>query len=182
VINKYSTRKNADTFLTEQAAAGHRCFFGCNWEPLFSTVFRNDIIESIRKRLPVEYYNPAFDSGLFFRTMEILQTCNEDNDYDLICVDFTGIDKAGHSYGFDDNEHYRSALQIVDSYTVDLLDSIKHRKTFDKEDWLIILTTDHGGRLRNHGEQTPLERITWTAVNKKIEITDELINYVKQDR
>ncbi len=32
-----------------------------------------------------------------------------------------------------------------------VVDAMKARKTFDKEDWLVLVTADHGGKGTNHG-------------------------------
>lgn len=36
--------------------------------------------------------------------------------------------------------------------------AVAARPNFPKEDWLYLVTTDHGGIARNHGGQTPEER------------------------
>ncbi len=42
-----------------------------------------------------------------------------------------------------------------------------------QEDWLIIISTDHGGTGTSHGGQTPFERMTWLACNKTVELSEE---------
>ena len=37
-----------------------------------------------------------------------------------------------------------------------------------EEDWLIIITTDHGGSGSDHGGQSSEEVNTWFAVNKDV--------------
>ena len=40
---------------------------------------------------------------------------------------------------------------------------------FQSEDWLIVITTDHGGIETWHGGQTLEERSTWIVCNKPID-------------
>jgi hypothetical protein len=48
-----------------------------------------------------------------------------------------------------------------------LLDAIAARPSRNEEDWLVILTADHGGKGRIHGGQSPEERavfiLAWEA-------------------
>jgi|GEM_PF-2843176 len=53
------------------------------------------------------------------------------------------------------------------------------RSTYAEEDWLIIISTDHGGTETGHGGQTAFERMTWLACNKPIEITEENKTYAR---
>lgn len=57
--------------------------------------------------------------------------------------------------------------------------AIEARSTYAEEDWLIIISTDHGGTETDHGGQTAFERMTWLACNKPIEITEENKTYAR---
>ena len=49
-------------------------------------------------------------------------------------------------------------------------DAIQYREQNFKEDWLFIITTDHGRDAqtgKNHGGQSDSERNTWLIMNKK---------------
>ena len=64
-------------------------------------------------------------------------------------------DDAGHAHGFYPmSDQYRAALQTADGYIGACLDAIAGRSTFDDEDWLIMVTSDHGGYHVYHGEIT----------------------------
>jgi phosphopentomutase len=56
----------------------------------------------------------------------------------------------------------------MDAQVGDIWSSVQYRQeTFD-EDWLIIVTTDHGRDAnygRNHGGQSARERATWIVTN-----------------
>ena len=51
----------------------------------------------------------------------------------------------------------------------ELLQAIYSRPSFQSEDWLIIIATDHGGIETWHGGQTFEERSTWVVCNKPID-------------
>ena len=66
-------------------------------------------------------------------------------------------DHVGHGVG--DNFYpmsaaYRKALADVDFYIGMCLDAIASRATFEEEDWLILVTSDHGGYSNQHGTIT----------------------------
>ena len=73
-------------------------------------------------------------------------------EYDFILADFDDCDAVGHSNGFDPYlPDYCQAVQKTDVLVGQLLDSLL---TVSKdEEWLIILTSDHGGHGTNHGPQ-----------------------------
>lgn len=65
---------------------------------------------------------------------------------DLVIANFNGANKAGLEYGFDANvPQYKDAVLQLDTYIGQLVDGIKARKNYDKEDWLVIITSTHGG-------------------------------------
>lgn len=76
------------------------------------------------------------------------------------------------------------ALGIFSNSTADargreIIRAIEARSTYAEEDWLIIISTDHGGTETGHGGQTAFERMTWLACNKPIEITEENKTYAR---
>lgn len=68
-------------------------------------------------------------------------------------VYFHQVDATGHSIGFSpDVPEYVRAIENVDSNVGTILKSLKGRPSYSKEDWLIIVCTDHGGLHKNHGD------------------------------
>jgi predicted AlkP superfamily pyrophosphatase or phosphodiesterase len=62
------------------------------------------------------------------------------------------VDHAGHSYGFDPNAaQYISAIEIVDGQIGPILNAIEQRPNYANEDWLILISSDHGGMSTSHG-------------------------------
>ena len=71
---------------------------------------------------------------------------------DLMFVYFMGVDEAGHGYGFDPAvPQYITEIEKVDEYVGILIDAMKRRPEYNQERWLTILTSDHGGKGKEHG-------------------------------
>ena len=83
------------------------------------------------------------------RAVEIL----EQKDPDLMFLHFDGADGAGHSSGYSaDNPAYLEAIERADSGLGEVLKAIAARPRANFEDWLILITTDHGGTGTGHGK------------------------------
>jgi len=78
---------------------------------------------------------------------------------DVVFLDFDDVDIAGHNYGFSpDVNQYINAIENVDEYIGWVIDAMENRPMFENEDWLIMITSDHGGIDYSHGGQTIEER------------------------
>ena len=87
---------------------------------------------------------------------------------DLSWVYLEYTDDMGHQYG-DGLQLYR-AVELMDKQVGRLWDAIQYRQRAFNEDWLIIITTDHGRDSltgRDHGGQSPRERLGWIITNAK---------------
>ncbi len=64
-------------------------------------------------------------------------------------------DHAGHGFGYYPYAaEYHAALKVCDDEIGGVLNAIASRKMFTEEDWLVIVTADHGGWERYHGQLT----------------------------
>jgi predicted AlkP superfamily pyrophosphatase or phosphodiesterase len=103
------------------------------------------------------------DSEVTARAVEHLASA----DPDVISVYFGQVDEVGHAVGdpagkfSPDNEPYLSAIADVDHHVGQLLAALRARPQFAQEDWLILATTDHGGRDTTHGGPSAEERTIW---------------------
>ena len=89
---------------------------------------------------------------------------------DFIFVIYEPTDSTGHGYGFTiNNPRYKEAFKTADQYGLETIDAIKARETYDTEDWLIIITSDHGGIGTDHGGASIQERMTFIIANKEID-------------
>ena len=81
-------------------------------------------------------------------------------------VHFDDVDHAGHGSGFSpDNSNYINAIETVDAAIGELIIAIKNRPNYTKEDWIIIVSTDHGGIGTSHGGDTEEERTIFMIVS-----------------
>lgn len=80
------------------------------------------------------------------------------NDPDVVFLHFDETDYAGHGYGFaPDVPEYIAAIEGVDTYLGTVLSAIEERPEYAAEDWLVVVTTDHGGLGQSHGGNSPEE-------------------------
>jgi len=78
---------------------------------------------------------------------------------DVLFVHFDDVDHAGHTKGFHpDVPAYVKSIELTDTYVGRLLDVLNKRAGRADEDWLILVSTDHGGNNKGHGKNTPQER------------------------
>ncbi|MDG1832273.1 MAG: alkaline phosphatase family protein [Verrucomicrobiota bacterium] len=79
-------------------------------------------------------------------------------DYQAVFVYFGNCDGVGHKNGFHPSvSQYRDVIHQTDSYIGKLLSAIKSRPNPEDENWLILLTADHGGNGKGHsrGQKVP---------------------------
>lgn len=88
------------------------------------------------------------------------------SDDDMLFVHFDQVDGAGHKYGFGPKTpQYVSAIGGVDKLVAEDLAAIRARKTYANEEWMVLVTTDHGGEGHNHGAQTEVCRTIFIIAN-----------------
>ncbi len=91
---------------------------------------------------------------------------NNGPDLSWVYLEFT--DDMGHMYG--DSPQYYEAILAADKQIGKVWKALKDRENKFNEDWLIVVTTDHGRNAetgRNHGGQSDRERATWIVTNAK---------------
>jgi predicted AlkP superfamily pyrophosphatase or phosphodiesterase len=75
---------------------------------------------------------------------------------DFLFVGLNGTDSAGHDFGFRATiPEYVSAIKQVDGWIGDLTAAVKAREQYANEDWLVLVSTDHGGgakQAKKHAE------------------------------
>lgn len=87
---------------------------------------------------------------------------------DIMFLHFDDVDHAGHQFGFDTTvTEYMQAINRVDGYVGAVLQALNDRPDIDKEDWLIVLSTDHGGTLSGHGGTSYNEKNIFTIFYNK---------------
>lgn len=87
---------------------------------------------------------------------------------DLAWVYLEYTDDVGHQLG--DSAEQIQAVEWTDGQVGKIWQAIKGRMAQNNEDWLVIVTTDHGRDAqsgKHHGGQSPRERTIWIATNAK---------------
>lgn len=125
----------------------------CNWGPLNTYVFHAD------NEVTTATYSDAITTS-----NAISYIAN--NNPDAILVDLDEVDHTGHANSFDPaNANYLAAIKTADQQTNSIITAIKNRPNYANEDWLFIITTDHGGTGSSHGGGSVGERTVWAVVN-----------------
>ncbi|MBV7531420.1 LamG-like jellyroll fold domain-containing protein [Chitinophaga sp. sic0106] len=66
---------------------------------------------------------------------------------DIIFAEYNDVDEAGKQYGYDESiPEYVAAIQKADQQVGKLLSALRARKNYGKEDWLVIVTSNKGGK------------------------------------
>lgn len=87
---------------------------------------------------------------------------------DLSWVYLQYTDDMGHRYG--DSPEMDRGVQLMDRQIGELYSAIKYRELVMGEEWLFIITTDHGRDIvsgKGHGGQSDREKRIWISTNSK---------------
>jgi len=80
----------------------------------------------------------------------------EKEDVDVIFVQLDEVDGAGHRHDYTvKSEKYLEAIERSDAMVGTMVAALQQRPRIEMENWLIILSTDHGGSDFGHGENIP---------------------------
>ena len=92
---------------------------------------------------------------------------------DVLFLHFDDVDGAGHQNGYSPTvEAYLDAIAQIDSYLGDVVGALTTRPTYGTEDWLVVVTTDHGGsdtkgpydKKYRHGDDVPEHRTVFVIL------------------
>ncbi len=77
----------------------------------------------------------------------------------VVFLQFDEVDGAGHSKTYGPaSPGYMESIETVDRHVGTVLDAMRKRPNFAREDWLVLVVADHGGIEKKHGGQAPEER------------------------
>lgn len=148
----------------EAAENGLSAIFSSIWPDHFTITYKDEIAEAKEKNLSLNYSHIKDENEL---QKDMINAINNNTDIIFGINEFP--DATGHATGFSNSNYkYISAIARADRYACELIDYIKSRDEYVNEDWLIIITSDHGGHFRGHGSQKITDRTTFIAANKKI--------------
>jgi hypothetical protein len=111
----------------------------CNWNPINDYIVQNYADYKL---------NVSSDADVS------LEACNylSANNPDMMFLHFDDVDHEGHSYGFSPTvSQYITAIEGVDALLAPIMQSISQRPNYANEDWLVLITSDHGGVGTSHG-------------------------------
>jgi len=110
------------------------------------------------------------DNDCVQKTIQLLKNEN----VDIVMIHFDAVDFNGHTSGFElDNPKYIHAIEKVDSQIKSVLFALKSRANYKNEDWLILSSTDHGGKGLNHsGNSIQERRIWWLASGENLPVVE----------
>lgn len=164
-ITKSLDTKTLLTSLTEEKVVDSASFI-TKWAGHFS---RNNATYLLEKEYCEENnLNVAFNKCDNDKASHeaALNEINKADCSDFIFVIYEPTDSTGHNYGFSfNNPGYKDAFKTADGYGYEDIEAIKARENYENEDWLIIITSDHGGIKTKHGDESIQERMTFTVMN-----------------
>lgn len=149
------------TTLVEDNTVDSSAFY-ISWDGHFNgsdTTYVQEKAYVEEKGLDVTFLDAEDDNGTTANTVADLQSTN--------CTDFIftileHTDHAGHDTGFSvNNPDYQKAFADAEAQGREIINAVESRATYATEDWLIIVTTDHGGYNTGHGSLTLQERMTF---------------------
>lgn len=109
-------------------------------------------------------YTHAIDDKVVAEASQCLRT--QAPDLSWIYLEHT--DDVGHRHG--DSPQQQQALSYLDAQVGQVWAALQDRARHYPEDWLLVLTTDHGRDAatgKNHGGQSARERATWLVISTK---------------
>ncbi len=128
-------------FKTAKDAFDLKIAASVSWHPLV-----NEIINHEDETTLDASFLASSDDAMAAKAKEWILS----EEYDFVFVDFDGADGSGHSLGFDGYlESYQNRVIEIDAMIGTLLDAVM--ETSAGEEWLIVLTSDHGGKGTSHG-------------------------------
>lgn len=138
------------------------------WPEHFELTYRAEIDAlAANPQVPMRYLQCYGDRDMHGKALALYR--GDDAPDVAICV-YEATDAAGHASGFSlQNPDYVRAAAEIDRYACELIETIERRATYDREDWLILIASDHGGDRTWHGRQTQAERTTFLACNRAVD-------------
>jgi len=162
--NLYTLNKKTESIIYQLGKQGKKTSFSTIWGPHFTRTYKNEVAAAKANNYPIEYIlNEDDDASVDSMLAKI------NAGYDAIFGILEYTDRNGHGTGFSiDNPKYVNGYLEGEKQALKLFDAVKARETYEQEDWLIIITSDHGGYGTSHGSPSPMETYIFLATNKKL--------------
>ncbi len=140
----------------------------CHWSPINNSIVMDDADITT---------NVNSDLNVAIEAVSHL----DNNDPHVIFLHFDDIDHAGHAHGFAaDVPEYVAAIEDVDEHIGSIKKALELRSNYTSENWIVIVTSDHGGINFSHGGNTIEEEkvmfiISGNAINQEVITKDSTI-------
>ncbi len=158
--------ENHKTVLLEYAEKGKKTAFNAIWPVHFEVTYKNEVALSKNPELQLQYNFVEDNDDIL--TEQMVKSVTAD-DCDISFCIFELPDHTGHETkpGFwNQNPQYVKAVSSCDKNAYAIIKAIESRETYKNEDWLIIISSDHGGHRTTHGRQMYSDKIIFIATNK----------------
>lgn len=120
-----------------------KCYSVANWDPIHKILQEGDAMLSA---------TATNDVNVTKKVVELL----EKEEIDVMFVQLDEVDGAGHRHDYSvDSPRYLKAIERSDKQVGQMVEALKRRTDYHSEDWLILVTTDHGGSNFGHGKDIP---------------------------
>lgn len=151
-------------FLTrlEKINPKFNTYAAANWEPLLTTLSGGPLIsDNIDVKLAFKGTEAENDERIADVTSHYLAH----EDVDAAFVYFGEVDEMSHAHN-PFSIQYTRALEHVDKYIGQIMEAIRSRPSYAQEDWLILISTDHGHVDKGgHGGNSPIEKTIFFLAN-----------------
>jgi predicted AlkP superfamily pyrophosphatase or phosphodiesterase len=119
------------------------------WKPIYEKI--TSAADVSRNYEGMEKGPKAYEIGDAKATDDAVKELTEGNP-DVVFLYIGQVDETGHAFGFHPAvPEYIAAIERADALVGRALTAMKGRKTFAQEDWLVVVTSDHGGKGKGHG-------------------------------
>ena len=119
------------------------CYSVANWGPLHKILQEGDATYSA---------SASNDARVASNVSAILKS----KEVDVMFVHLDEVDHAGHTHDYRvESEKYLKAIEKMDRQVGKMVNALDQRPNLDQENWLIILSADHGGSNFGHGKNIP---------------------------
>lgn len=158
------------TFMLKFAEEkGMSSAFLAEWSEHFNLTYKSEIeYLAAHKNIDMLYKQHGTDAELHQSVLASV-TAGSETEKDITFCIYEAPDYSGHHTKFENKNHnYVNAVRNTDNYFYEVINAVEARPNYANEDWLIILTTDHGGMGYGHGMQKAEARTTFIITNKDV--------------
>ncbi|MBQ4626327.1 MAG: alkaline phosphatase family protein, partial [Clostridia bacterium] len=160
-IEKSNEHLTLLTTLVESETVDSSAFY-VSWDGHFNgekTTYIQEKNYVENKNLDVDFVDDDNDNGT---VANVVADLNSGSCSDFIFLTLEHTDHSGHDTGFSlNNPDYSKSFADAEADGRRIIDAVESRDTYETEDWLIIITSDHGGFNTGHGSVTLQERMTF---------------------